>query len=326
MSKTHIAETTAKINQLGRSRKPFLFVLDYELDNCLVLATDDIPNHIHYSINGVGNAVVNSPLPKPLHLKPYPLDYCEYEAAYKVAMGHIRYGNSFLLNLTFPTPVDINASLTEIYRASTAKYKLLIEDELVVFSPEIFMQISQGRISSHPMKGTIDASLPDAYRQLLVDEKETAEHATIVDLLRNDLSMVASDVRVERYRYLERLSTSGKSLYQTSSHITGTLSDDYEDHLGDIIMRLLPAGSISGAPKAKTVEVIAEAEGQTRGYYTGVMGHYDGKGNLDAGVLIRCIEQRNGQTYYRSGCGITHQSDCRTEYQEMIDKIYVPLL
>lgn len=325
MRKTHIADTTSIINELGMAREPFLFVLDYELENCLVLPTTDIPSHIHYSINGIGNDNAVIPLAQPLELQAYPIDYCEYEASYQIAMDHIKYGNSFLLNLTCPTPVDLNAPLAAIYHASTAKYKLLIGDELVVFSPEIFIQISDGQISSHPMKGTIDASLKDAYRTLLLDDKETAEHATIVDLIRNDLSIVADDVLVERYRYMERLTTSGKHLYQTSSHISGKLPGDYEDHLGDIIMQLLPAGSISGAPKAKTVAVIAEAEGQKRGYYTGVMGYYDGMGGVDAGVLIRCIEKRNGQTYYRSGCGITHQSNCRAEYQEMIDKIYVPL-
>lgn len=315
----------AQLNSLGRQRTPCLFILDYELEQCIVYPVDEVSSQIHYCLHEQGNDLVYSPLDD-FDLKSYPIDYCEYEIAFDKVRSHIKYGNSFLLNLSMPTPVEMNADFLSVYRSATAKYRLLIEDELVVFSPEIFVQIDGGIISSYPMKGTIDASKDNAQQKLLRDEKESAEHATIVDLIRNDLSLVAKDVRVERYRYLDHLKTSAKDLYQSSSKVSGTLPEDYEDHLGDIIMRLLPAGSITGAPKPKTVEVIAEAEGQKRGYYTGIMGIYNGAGQVDTGVLIRCIEKRNGQLYYRSGCGITHRSDCQTEYLEMIDKIYVPIL
>ena len=104
----------------------------------------------------------------------------------------------------------------------------------------------------------------------------------------------------------------------------GDLSSDYASRIGDIIIALLPAGSVSGAPKAKTLEIIREAEHEKRGYYTGVFGYFDGV-NLDSGVMIRFIERSGEEFFYRSGGGVTTQSNAKAEYQEMIDKIYVPV-
>lgn len=174
------------------------------------------------------------------------------------------------------------------------------------------------------MKGTIDADIPSADEVILADEKEKAEHITIVDLIRNDLSLVAEHVHVSKFRYIDKIKTSNKDLLQVSSEITGTLPDDWSSRLGDVLVSLLPAGSISGAPKKKTVEIIAAAEQEKRGYYTGVFGYFDGQ-SLDSGVMIRFIERDNNQLYYRSGGGITTQSDAKTEYQEAIDKVYVPV-
>jgi len=203
---------------------------------------------------------------------------------------------------------------------------LLFREDFTVFSPESFVRIDQsGIISSYPMKGTIDASLPGAAVSLLSDPKELAEHNTIVDLIRNDLSMVATEVRVTRFRYLEEIQTNQKHLLQASSEITGILSADWPAHLGDIIRTLLPAGSISGAPKKKTLEIIREAEAGSRGFYTGVFGIFDGQ-KLDSAVMIRYIEQQQGRYYFRSGGGITVNSSAISEYHELIDKVYVPII
>lgn len=174
------------------------------------------------------------------------------------------------------------------------------------------------------MKGTIDASIPDAAQLLINDPKEAAEHATIVDLIRNDLSMVANQVSVSRYRYIDTLRTNLGSILQTSSEIQGTLPDDYHAHLGDIIFKLLPAGSITGAPKKKTMQIIQEAETYDRGFYTGIMGYFDGE-NLDSAVMIRFVEQEGEKMYFKSGGGITCQSDVESEYNEMKQKVYVPI-
>ena len=174
------------------------------------------------------------------------------------------------------------------------------------------------------MKGTIDAAIPDAEKIIMENRKELAEHVTIVDLIRNDISMVAVDVHVETFRYVEKIHSCGKDLLQVSSKISGILECGFPDHVGNIIETLLPAGSITGAPKMKTVEIIKEVEGYNRGYYTGVFGYFDGK-NLDSCVMIRFIEKINGTMFYKSGGGITVYSDPHSEYNELIDKIYVPV-
>jgi para-aminobenzoate synthetase component 1 len=173
------------------------------------------------------------------------------------------------------------------------------------------------------MKGTIDASFPNAEHVILSDPKEAAEHATIVDLIRNDISMVADKVWVERYRYIEPIETNQKKLLQVSSEIAGILPDEFDCEFGDLLLKLLPAGSISGAPKPSTLKIIKDAEGYERGYYTGIMGYFDGE-NFESAVMIRYIENQNGKLVFKSGGGITAQSDAHSEYQELIDKVYLP--
>jgi para-aminobenzoate synthetase component I len=155
-------------------------------------------------------------------------------------------------------------------------------------------------------------------------KKELAEHYTIVDLIRNDLSMIAKNLRVDRFRYIDKIKTNTLELLQVSSEISGDLSEDYPSGIGDILFRMLPAGSVTGAPKEKTVEIIRETEGYHRGFYTGVCGFFDGI-NLTSGVMIRFIEQEKEKMFYKSGGGITSFSNALSEYNEMIDKVYVPV-
>jgi para-aminobenzoate synthetase component 1 len=213
--------------------------------------------------------------------------------------------------------------MRDIFLQSEAKYRLYVKDEFVVFSPEIFIQIKEDTIYSFPMKGTIDAQLENAEYKILTNKKESAEHATIVDLIRNDISKVASNVKVEKYRYIDVIKTNEGNLLQVSSKISGKLENQYRQQLGTIIFELLPAGSISGAPKKKTLEIIASAETHKRGFYTGVFGVFDGK-DLDSGVLIRFIEKQQEQLVFKSGGGITANSSLESEYQEMIQKVYLP--
>ena len=174
------------------------------------------------------------------------------------------------------------------------------------------------------MKGTIDCNIPNAEQILLNDPKEISEHNTIVDLMRNDLSMVARKVSVDRFRYIEAIKTNEKNILQASSEISGILPDNFRDHIGDILSTLLPAGSISGAPKEKTVDILLKTEAYNRGFYTGIFGVFDGE-NLDSAVMIRYIEKNGDGFTYKSGGGITFQSEVEKEYQEMIDKVYVPI-
>jgi len=312
------------MNDFGARRKPFVFIIGFQRDNAVVLPREEAEQeHIFFQIHDQNNRLVASAPNSPFYFRRLPVTYDIYFDAYQKVIKHIKAGNSYLVNLTFPTPVDTNLTLSEIYSRSRARYKLLFKQEFVVFSPEKFVQISHGRISAFPMKGTIDADLPDAEKTILNDQKELAEHYTIVDLIRNDLSLVAKQVRVMKFRYIEKIQTNCSSLLQISSEITGVLPPAYESRIGEIIYSLLPAGSVSGAPKQKTVEIIGEAERYNRGYYTGIMGLFDGK-NLDSGVMIRFIEQTSGGLVFKSGGGITSFSDPKMEYQEMIDKVYVP--
>ncbi len=136
-----------------------------------------------------------------------------------------------------------------------------------------------------------------ADRLLINDPKETAEHATIVDLIRNDLSMVAEQVSVSRYRYIDRLQTNRGVFFRRVLKYRVYCLMIIMTNLGSIIFRLLPAGSITGAPKKKTMQIIKEAETYDRGFYTGIMGYFDGK-DLDSAVMIRFVEQEGGKMYF----------------------------
>ncbi len=315
-----------KMNNWGSEKTPFLFIIDFETNNPLVFPLDDIPQGILFKINKKKN-YRKKKIKKKLDFNFIKSDFNTYQKSFNHVIKEINLGNSYLLNLCTRTEVVTNYSLKEVFHASSAKYKLFIDykkHHFTVFSPEIFIQIRKNRIYSHPMKGTIDADIIDAEEKLLQNPKEQAEHFTIVDLIRNDLSMVSKEVRVKKYRYLDRLQTNKKTLLHTSSIISGKLPDDYHHSIGDILNTLLPAGSISGAPKRKTIEIINQTEVSNRGYYTGVMGYFDGE-RLDAGIMIRFIEQVEDKFYYRSGGGITYRSDCTDEYNELNHKIYVPI-
>lgn len=321
------SEAIRRMNELGAAGCPFLFVIDYRQENSFVEELDRVdPAVCRYRLNGQTN--VDEPVVpsgRPVDWQVTPVSETAYARSFDIVRRHILGGNSYLTNLTCRVPVATTWSLEDIFRYSKALYKLWMKDRFVCFSPEIFVRIQEGVIRSYPMKGTIDATRPDAERLLREDAKEAAEHATIVDLIRNDLSMVAEQVRVTRYRYFDRLETNKGPILQTSSEISGVLPADYPAHIGDILFRLLPAGSITGAPKPKTVAIIDEAEGYERGFYTGVMGICDGR-NLDSAVMIRFVEQEaDGQWYFKAGGGITSQSDRESEYQEVMQKVYVPI-
>ncbi len=315
------------MNEMGKNRTPFLFIIDFDVKKPVVLPLNTIdPGKILYSVNGKTNCSNKdlSGIPK-VDLRAFPVSKERYFVAFNHVQKHISHGDSFLLNLTMPSKIETNYGLKEIFHNTNAKYKLWVKDEFVVFSPEIFVQTAKNKISSFPMKGTMDASLPDAERKLLNSEKELAEHYTIVDLIRNDLSIVAKNVEVEKFRYIDKVLTHKGALLQMSSKISGDLPDNYPDNIGTLLFSMLPAGSISGAPKRKTIEVIKQAEQYDRGYYTGIMGIFDGT-NIDSGVMIRYIEQSEGGLVYKSGGGITAKSNPDEEYQELIDKIYIPVV
>lgn len=313
-----------RLNEWGRQRIPFLFVVDFEMESPFACPWEEAKNeNIFFDIDRRSNFI--SQLPKsPVTLAKFPIPLAEYKKKFDVVAGHLSYGDSFLTNLTIKTEVQLSQTLRELFFLARARYKLLFKDNFLVFSPETFVRIRDEQILTFPMKGTIDAAVPNARELILRDPKELAEHVTVVDLMRNDLSRVASGVTVTRFRYVEELKTNYKNLLQVSSEITGRLQDDYRSQLGTILVKLMPAGSVSGAPKSKTVQIIREAEQEKRSYYTGVFGYFDGT-HLESAVMIRFIEKIGEKLFYRSGGGITTQSEVLDEYQEAIDKIYVPV-
>jgi len=318
-------ETIKIINDFASRRVPFVFLISFSgEDNLVSTPYEAASKGFFMEMPGMMNHNFTSKPDRPILFSKHPMERSLYLEAFRKVVGQILYGNSFLLNLTFPTPIKTNYSLRELFLSSKASYKLLLEDELVVFSPERFIRIEGNRISSTPMKGTIDARMPGAHRLLSSDLKEDAEHNTIVDLIRNDLSTIASSVRVKRFKYIESLKTNEGELLQMSSEITGKLPPDFNSSLGEMLFKLLPAGSICGAPKRKTVEIIRKVEGYERGYYTGVFGHFDGA-SLESAVAIRFIEQQGEDLLFKSGGGITFKSDWEKEYEEMQKKVYVPI-
>jgi para-aminobenzoate synthetase component I len=313
------------MNTLGEKKIPFLFILDFDLKEPIVLPIEEIDNNIiKFKIAGFKNyKTVNHIATKPT-IEYSPIKKDIYKKLFDEVLDEQINGNNYLLNLTFSTKIQINSSLENIFHIAQSPYKLYLKNRFLVFSPETFIKIRDGHIFSYPMKGTIDASIKDAKEILSTNEKENYEHITIVDLIRNDLSQVVDNVTVERFKYLELVQTSNKNIFQMSSEIKGKLPKDYHKNIGDILYSLLPAGSITGAPKKKCIEIIKRIENHQRGFYTGVMGIFDGN-NMDSAVMIRFIEKNNDNYCYKSGGGIRIDSNLEKEYQEIHDKIYLPI-
>jgi para-aminobenzoate synthetase component 1 len=315
-----------KMSALAAAQRPFFFLIDFELQKPLICPLEDAQSlGFEFEVKGFRNFDPQDRKPSPTPLSITPVPKAVYTQAYQKVVDEIYQGNTFLLNLTFPSAIQTPLHLEDVFHWAKAPYKLLYQNHFVVYSPECFVKIKDGHIYSYPMKGTIDAQLPEAKKKLETDPKEINEHNTIVDLIRNDLSKVAKQVQVTRFRYLDKIKTQKNEIYHTSSEIKGKLSPDWKSQLPDILLGMLPAGSICGAPKAKTVSIIQEVEQGPRGYYTGIFGYFDGE-NLDSAVNIRYLEKKDGQLLYRSGGGITFLSDLESEYKELIEKIYVPVI
>ncbi|WP_210148905.1 aminodeoxychorismate synthase component I [Chryseobacterium scophthalmum] len=314
-----------EMDELSHQKVPFFFIIDFLVDQVEIFTEDEIEKEgLLIDFQSFSNVKKQEDLDKKIELKSFPESLESFKKGFDHVQKNIRQGNSYLTNYTRKTRIETNLNLGEIFHHSSAKYKVLYKDFFVFFSPETFVKIVDDKIQTYPMKGTIDASLENAAEILKNDKKEKAEHYTVVDLLRNDLSMVADDVKVDKFQYIDFLKTKQKDLYAMSSEISGNLKPEFKGKVGSIMKKLLPAGSILGAPKPKTLEIILEAEGFDRGFYTGVCGWFDGK-DLDSCVMIRFIEKEDDQLYFKSGGGITHMSKLEDEYQEMKNKIYVPI-
>ncbi len=308
-----------KLNYYGSNKEPFFFVIDFDMENYEVIPLKELPSDIVYEIDNKINKK-----DKNTHLSIEPVKFEQYKKKFNDVKNQILKGNTYLLNLTTQTTIHTKIQLKDVYDLADAKFKLYYRDKFVCFSPERFIEIKKNKIFTYPMKGTIDASFNDAKKKILESEKELAEHTMVVDLLRNDLSIVSSNVRVEKFRYIDKINAGKKELLQVSSKISGELSNSWQNKIGDILTSLLPAGSTTGTPKKKTLEIIKDIENYEREFFTGIFGIFDGE-SLDSGVMIRFIQKNDdGSFAYKSGGGITCDSDLKSEYEEMLDKVYIP--
>ena len=314
-----------EMDELSLQKVPFFFVIDFLMENVLIFSQEDLDaQKILVDFPNFKNVQPFTFETKEVTWKSFPQSKENYQKGFEILQNYLKLGDSYLINYTCETPIETNLSLEEIFYRSVAKYKVLLPENFTFFSPETFVEIKNQEIFTHPMKGTIEASVPNAIDELKNSVKEKAEHYTVVDLLRNDLSMVADWVKLDEFQRIDFLKTRNKNLYTMSSEISGKVKPEFQNKIGSLMKTLLPAGSILGAPKPKTLEIILEAETYERGFYTGVCGYFDGE-NLDSCVMIRFIQQNGENLTFRSGGGITHLSKLADEYQEMKNKIYVPI-
>lgn len=318
----------SQLSLLASQSRPFFFVVDYARERGLIVEpTGANPFGVLYSLPNSNNLPDARPTHKELPtITAHPEPFDIYRSRFEAVQESFRNQETHLINLTLRTPIDLDCSLEDVFWNTDAKYKVWLPEHFVCFSPERFVHINeQGVISSHPMKGTIDASLPKAAQQILSNHKEQEEHAAMVRLISQELAQVGTDVSVPRYRYIDEIPTQAGSILQVSSQVTAQLPTSWQARLGDILSSLLPAGSIAGAPKPQSLDLITRVEQHNRGFYTGICGYFDGE-SLDTGVLIRFIEQDpNGLFFFHSGGGVTIESDCQKEYEEVIKKIYLPV-
>lgn len=335
MLKLSEKDTVLEMNKLGQLNCPFLFIIGFDKSENIVLPLEEVnTKEIKYAFDDGFSKYQNfrdEHFNEKLTLKSTAVPFEKYQESFDFVKQNMIFGNSFLTNLTVSSSIEVNIDFEKIISVAKAKYKLWLKDKFVCFSPESFVSVNKnGKISSFPMKGTIDAGVENAEAVILNDPKEKFEHTTIADLIRNDLSKICEKVWVERFRYTEKIRTDGgDELLQVSSEVCGQLPKDWKNNIGDWFFELLPAGSISGAPKDKTLEIISKAEANLhengkRKYYTGVFGIFDGE-ILTSAVMIRFIEKSENGLIYKSGGGITSRSDARKEYEELNQKIYVPV-
>ena len=244
------------------------------------------------------------------------------------AKEHIREGDIFQIVLSNRLSAPFEGSLLNTYRvlrtlnpSPSMFYFSGTDVEVAGASPETLVKLEDGVLHTFPLAGTRPrGKTPEEDRalevELLSDEKELAEHNMLVDLGRNDLGKVSQfgTVRVEQFHTVERFS----HVMHIGSTVRGELRAD-KDAL-DAIEAVLPAGTLSGAPKLRACRLIAELENNKQGIYGGAIGYIDFTGNMDTCIAIRIAYQKNGRVFVRSGAGIVADSEPEKEYQECINK------
>jgi len=248
----------------------------------------------------------------------------DYEALVRTAQEHIRAGDVFQVVLSQRAERSTSASALELYRAlrriNPSPYLFLLELDglaLIGSSPETLVKAAGRRASLNPIAGTTERGPGDAER-LLASEKDRAEHVMLVDLGRNDLSRVCvpGTVEVERFFEVERYS----HVTHLVSQVGGELSDGVAPF--DLLRASFPAGTVSGAPKVRAMQLISELEGRRRGPYAGAVGYaLPDERILDTCIAIRTMVLRDGVAHLQAGAGIVADSDPAAEHEECLRKL-----
>jgi len=252
----------------------------------------------------------------------------EFQAAVEKCVEYIRAGDIFQVVISQRLSLPLKADPLEVYRTlrvvNPSPFMFYLRTPrctLVGSSPEIMVRVVDGKVTVRPLAGTRPRGADEAEDQrlgeeLLADPKERAEHVMLVDLGRNDVGRVAkydtveiSDVMViERYSHVMHI----------TSNVTGQLTDDRDAF--DALAACLPAGTVSGAPKVRAMEIIDSLEPHRRGPYAGAVGYIDFVGNMDTCIALRTLVVKDGMAYVQAGAGLVADSDPETEYQETLNK------
>ena len=252
-------------------------------------------------------------------------EYCQMVEKGK---NYIREGDIFQVVLSNRLEAEMEGSLLDAYRilrtSNPSPYMFYFSSndlEIAGASPETLVKLEDGVLHTFPLAGTrprgkTEAADQELERELLADEKELAEHNMLVDLGRNDVGKIArfGSVSVEKYMCIERFS----HVMHIGSVVRGELREDRD--AVDAVDAILPAGTLSGAPKLRACEIINELENNKRGIYGGAIGYLDFTGNLDTCIAIRIAYAKNGKVFVRSGAGIVADSVPEKEYEECINK------
>ncbi|KZZ36153.1 MULTISPECIES: anthranilate synthase component I family protein [unclassified Oleiphilus] len=254
------------------------------------------------------------------------ISYQRYSEAFEQIQSYIIAGDCYQVNLTQRFEADFDDPSLPLYFQLREKvdtpYSAFIsfsdDQQLLSFSPEQFIGIKNKEINTKPIKGTAqNTNKAEAPQKLQESTKNQAENLMIVDLLRNDLSKVCElgSVKVEKLFELETF----KNVHHLISHIKGRLRKDVTEL--DAFFACFPGGSITGAPKIRSMEIINELEGSGRDAYCGSIFYLNGNGNFDSNILIRTIVHSGNKLHCWGGGGIVHDSNCKEEYLESLTKV-----
>ncbi|MNI00347.1 Anthranilate synthase component 1 [compost metagenome] len=251
-----------------------------------------------------------------------------YIANVNKAKEYIRAGDIFQVVLSQRFEIETAVSPLQVYRVlrtmnpSPYMYVLKLDNEVIVgTSPELLVRVEEEKVETRPIAGTRPrGKTPEEdlalEKELLADEKERAEHLMLVDLGRNDIGRVSEygTVRCDTFMDVERYS----HVMHIVSNVTGQIKKDKD--FFDAFLSCLPAGTVSGAPKLRAMNIIAELENESRGAYAGAIGYLGFSGNLDTCITIRTIIFKNGKAYVQAGAGIVWDSIPENEYEETVNK------